>query len=134
MWRSLVLGAAVLTLPASLHAQARNTGFMVHQLCVATAENVAVVNELSQVTTPILDALQAEGMISAWFELRHGWGDEWNVGTVTVAESHSAWLEFWSEFLRRARQEDPQILARMNGACFMHKDNMYSVRDMSIGA
>ena len=134
MIRLVIATAAVALIPLQAHAQDRNGGFMVHQMCVATNENVAEINELSAITKPILDDLKAEGMISAWFELRHGWGDEYNVGTVTVADSHRAWLDFWSEFLARAREAEPGILRRMNDACLMHKDNMYNVRDMSVGS
>jgi hypothetical protein len=133
MTRIAFLMLAFVLLPSSIAAQERNTGFMVHQLCVASNDGVAAANAMSETTSPILEALREEGMISAWFELRHGWGDEWNVGTVTVAESPRAWLDFWSEFLTRVRAEDPGLIGRMNASCELHKDNMYNVRNMGVG-
>jgi hypothetical protein len=133
MTRMTLLMLAAALVPGSIAAQERNTGFMVHQLCVATSDGVAAADEMSATTSPILEALREEGMISAWFELRHGWGDEWNVGTVTVAQSHRAWLDFWSEFLNRVSAADPGLFARMNASCELHKDNMYTVRNMGVG-
>ena len=133
MKRLAMLVFAACIAPAALVAQERNTGFMVQQLCVASSEGVAFSNEAGNITAPILEDLREEGMISAWFELRHGWGDEWNVGTVTVAESHRAWLDFWSEFLSRVRAADPDLVAHMIASCELHKDNMYSVRNMGVG-
>jgi len=126
----MLLGAAP---PASAQeAQAeRQPGFMVMQWQVC--QDVAEINRISDVTGPILEALQDEGMISAWYDIRHGWGDEWNVGFVTVAASHRAWLDYWDEFVRRAREADPNLFSAFGAACTLHKDNFYSVRDSRDG-
>jgi hypothetical protein len=113
--------------------QQRQTGFMVHQWSVCPGESVAIINQAAAVYTPVLEELRSEGMIRAWYDLRHAWGDEWNVGFVTVAESHRAWLDFWGEYVRRARQADPELFAQMSTLCTMHKDNFYSVRDSRTG-
>ena len=134
MTKTILMAIALSLMPIALVAQERNTGFMVHQLCVASPEGVATMNEMAVVSAPILTDLVEEGMISAWYDLRHGWGDEYNVGTVTVAESHRAWLDFWSEFVSRLRAEDAGAFGRANAACVMHKDNMYSVRNMVVGS
>lgn len=124
----LVLALAVSAYGIEAQAQ-RQTGFMVHQLSVCPGPNMARINELSAIGAPILNALRDEGMISAWYDVRHGWGDEWNVGVVTVAESHRAWLDFWSEYLRRFSAASPGVLAEFNTLCTLHKDNMYNVRN-----
>ena len=134
MTKTILVAIALSLMPIALVAQERNTGFMVHQLCVASPEGVATMNEMAVVSAPILNDLVEEGMISAWYDLRHAWGDEYNVGTVTVAESHRAWLDFWSEFVSRLRAEDAGAFGRVNAACVMHKDNMYSVRNMVVGS
>ncbi len=134
MKRIAILAMAACALPTVVQAQDRTTGFMVQQLCVASSAGVSAANEMTAVTAPILEDLRAEGMISAWFDLRHGWGDEWNVGTITVAESHRAWLDFWSEFLTRVRAQDEGLVSRMVASCELHKDNMYNVRNMGVGS
>ncbi|MDA1104227.1 MAG: hypothetical protein O2956_11600 [Gemmatimonadetes bacterium] len=130
MRRTLFLFLAFAVSAVSLEAQAdRQTGFMVHQLSVCPGPNMARINELSAVGAPILNALKEEGMIRDWYDLRHGWGDEWNVGMVTIAASHRAWLDFWAEYLRRLGAAQPGVLAEYGSLCTLHKDNMYSVRN-----
>lgn len=132
--RNFVLMACLVALGAMpVRGQERDTGFMVHQLSICPGPNMAEINELSAIGYRILDDLVSEGMLRAWYDLRHGWGDEWNVGVVTVAESHRAWLDYWAEYLRRFSAEEPDGLARFGELCTMHKDNMYSVRDMGSG-
>lgn len=120
---------AVLT--PQLHGQQaeRNTGFLVHQLQVCPYNDMEEVNQLNALLKPIFDELVEEEMIRAWYDLRHAWGDEWNVSLVTVAESHRAWLDYWSEFLRRVNDRHPTLFDELFTFCTIHKDNMYSVRD-----
>jgi hypothetical protein len=130
MRRSLFLFLALAISGGSLEAQAeRQTGFMVHQLSVCPGPNMPRINELSAIGAPILNALRDEGMISAWYDVRHSWGDEWNVGMVTVAENHRAWLDFWAEYRRRLVAAQPGVLAEFGTLCTLHKDNMYGVRN-----
>jgi hypothetical protein len=111
MYRTVALMALLLSIPVGLEAQReRETGFMVHQMSVCPGQNMAEINRLNELTAPILDDLVDEGMIRVWYDVRHAWGDEWNVGMVTVADSHRDWLD-----------------------CPMHKDNMYAVRDSGDG-
>lgn len=107
----------------------RQTGFMVHQLLICPSSNMAEVDRLSALTAPILEELRQEGRIRAWYDLRHAWGDEWNVSIVTVADSHRAWLDFWSEYLRRVTERQPDLFPEFLSLCTLHKDNMYSIRD-----
>lgn len=106
-----------------------STGFMVHQLWACPSTNLPEINRLVAQTTPILDELVEEGMIRAWYDLRHGWGDEWNVGFVTVADSHEAWLDYWSEYLQRVQDQHPNFGEEFQPLCTMHKDNMYAIHD-----
>ena len=130
MRRAFLLFSFLLLPGATLQAQSeRQTGFMVHQLSVCPGENMAEVNRISGIIAPILDQLQQEGMIRAWYDLRHSWGDEWNVGFVSIADSHRAWLDYWAEFLRRVNQVAPGEIAQMNTLCTLHKDNFYRIRD-----
>lgn len=132
--RGLVILFGLVLLPGAVAAQAeRHTGFMVHQLNVCPQQNMAELNRLTAAAVPILEKLQEEGMIRAWYDIRHAWGDEWNVGFVTVAESHRAWLDYWNEFVSRMNKSDPDWFSRVTGLCTMHKDNFYSIRDSRSG-
>ena len=135
MIRALFLLGLLIAVGSEVQAQSqRQTGFMVHQWSICPAEAVAAINQAGEVFAPILEDLKDEGMIRAWYDLRHAWGDEWNVGFVTVADSHRAWLDFWAEYLRRAREADPELVARLSGLCTMHKDNFYAIRDSRGGS
>ncbi|HSG07673.1 MAG TPA: hypothetical protein VLA36_04935 [Longimicrobiales bacterium] len=130
MTRALVFSALLLLPGAALQAQTeRQTGFMAQQWSICTAEGVALINETASITTPILEALRSEGMIRAWYDVRHAWGDEWNVGFITIADSHRAWLDFWAEYWRRASAAAPEAMEAFGKHCTMHKDNFYSIRD-----
>ena len=132
----IVLCLMLLLAATSTGIEAQNepqTGFMVHQLLICPAPNMAEVDRLSALTAPILDELRQEGMIRAWYDLRHSWGDEWNVSVVTVADSHRAWLDFWSEYLRRVTARQPSLFSEFLALCTLHKDNMYAIRDSRTG-
>lgn len=129
---ALALALLFAIAPALEAQQDRTTGFMVHQLMVCPDTNMSEINRLNALTTPILDELVEEGFIWAWYDLRHAWGDEWNVGFVTVADSHRAWLDYWSEFLSRTSERHPTLMGEFQALCTMHKDNMYSIRDSGV--
>ena len=130
-----VLCLALVLVPSSpVEAQReRETGFMVHQFNICPDENLAEVNRLSAVAVPILEELREEGMIRAWYDVRHAWGDEWNVGFITIADGHRAWLDFWSEYVSRVNERHPGMMGEFVGLCTLHKDNFYSIRDSGPG-
>jgi len=133
MFRAIIVVALFTVFTPTLHGQeARNTGFLVHQLLVCPYSNMGEINRLSALTKPILDELVDEKFIRAWYDLRHAWGDEWNVSVITVADNQRHWLDFWSEYLRRVREKHPTYWSDFLGLCTIHKDNMYSVRDSGI--
>ena len=128
--QSLVLVPFLALAASPLAAQEdRETGFMVHQWLVCPAENMEEINRMSETTTRIIKALQDEGMIRAWYDVRHAWGDEWNVGYVSVFDSHRAWLDYWDEFIRRVNAADSTLFGRFGRLCTMHKDNLLVIRD-----
>jgi hypothetical protein len=91
---AMVLALLAVFTPGLQSQETRNTGFLVHQLLVCPYSNMQEVNRLDALQKPILDEMVEEGFIRAWYSLRHAWGDEWNVGAVTIADSHRAWLDF----------------------------------------
>ena len=134
MQRSAAVLALLMASATGLSAQAeRQTGFLVHNANVCAYSGMTEVNALTAEWVPILEALREEGMLRAWYDIRHAWGDEWNVGIVFVTDSHRAFLDFWSEFIRRVRESNPGHFARFFELCTLHKDNMYSVRDSRAG-
>lgn len=132
--RALALALVLLALPAAVHSQAaeeRQTGFMVHQWMIC--DDVAEYNRLSAQINPIVEELRSEGMLRAWYDVRHAWGDEWNVGIISIFDSHEAFLTYWNAFLARVSERVPDAFARVGQACSMHKDNLYSIRDSRSG-
>lgn len=131
-----ILGSLFLLTLAATAADAqqveRNTGFAVHQLFVCPPEVMENIDQMEEVAAPILNQLRNEGLLREWFMLRHAWGDEWNVGWITIADSHREWLDYWAAFLDRIEAANPQAIEEGLGACTLHKDNMYGVRDSSL--
>lgn len=74
---------------------------------------------------PVLDDLVDEGHIIEWGALQHLWGDEWNWNFYIVAESHSAFLDAWSEFGQRVGS--PYEGSDFGEWCHAHRDNMYTL-------
>ncbi|UCC71936.1 MAG: hypothetical protein JSV86_16425 [Gemmatimonadota bacterium] len=92
-------------------------------------ENLPTLNTvLDSIATPVLDELLAEGQLLGWGVLTHSWGDEWNWNIYYVVESHRAFLDFWSEYIRRLNESYPGWYQQFVGLCTDHKDNIYSVR------
>lgn len=128
--RRIALLGIMLLCAHPLAAQAeRETGFMVHQWLICPAQHMDEVNQLTDRLVPILDQLRQEGMIRAWYDVRHAWGDEWNYGFISVVDSHRAWLDFWSEYLRRVDEAEADVFPRVLELCELHKDNLYSIRN-----
>ena len=127
--RRVFLSLALLILSSTaVQAQAeRRTGFMAAQWCVTT--DMDEMNRIMEVGIPIIKQLKEEGMIRAWYDIRHLWGDEWNYGFITVTDSHRSFLDYWSEYLKRLTEADPEIISRAVAACTLHKDNFYDIRD-----
>ena len=80
--------------------------------------------------TPILNELVDEGILMGWGQLMHSWGDEWNYNFYFTVENHRAFLDFWSEYIRRVGERDPGWFAKIAPLIRAHKDNMYSIRTM----
>ena len=58
---------------------------------------------------PPLVALQKyelikEGKLFGWGQFNHAWGDEWNLNLYYITECHSAFVEFWNEFMKRVNE------------------------------
>ncbi len=127
---AVVLFAAIGPAGAQPDQPGRETGFMVHQMFVCSPEHVGAFNRLMDETSaPVLNDLQAKGMIRTWYFLSHAWGDEWNSGVVTIGDSHRAWLDFWAEYLKRLDAASPGWREKLAPLCTMHKDNMYTIRN-----
>jgi hypothetical protein len=77
---------------------------------------------------PILDELVSEGMLINWGVLTHAWGDDWNWNVYYGAESHRAFLDFWSEYTSRLNERHPGWWQQVWEFCTDHKDNIYTHR------
>lgn len=90
------------------------------------------VRELAETAMqPVLEELSNEGLILGWGVLEHAWGDEWNWNFYILAESHTAFLEAWSEFGSRMEERRPNFYEGELGQwCTEHRDNIYRITAM----
>ena len=80
------------------------------------------------VFTPVLNGLVDEGYFISWGQMTHNWGDEWNAGTYIISESHTKFLEGWTQYWQRLNAKDPDWFAKSAELFTLHKDNMYTIR------
>ncbi len=104
-------------------------GWVVISQNMVALQDVAKVNKLTDsITVPIMKELIDEGKLLGWGQLNHAWGDEWNVNFYYVTESQKAFLEFWSEFIKRINERHPGSYQEWAPLIKAHKDNMYFIR------
>ena len=95
---------------------------------------VGVVNKMiDSVSVPILNELVDEGMLAGWGQFNHAWGDEWNVNFWYVAQSQSAFVAFWDEYVTRVSERYPGAFGEIVQYFQAHKDNMYVIRNQYQG-
>ncbi len=76
---------------------------------------------------PVLNGLVDDGHFLSWGQLRHNWGDEWNVGTYIVSESHLKFVEGWAQYWQRLNECCPGWFEESAKLFTEHKDNMYMI-------
>ncbi len=108
-------------------------GWLVFSQNMVNGVNMDKVNALTDSIMPIMKELIDEGKLLGWGQLDHAWGDEWNVNFYYITESHTAFIEFWNEFIKRASERHPGLYKEWAPLIKAHKDNMYSVRHMISG-
>ena len=123
---TLVLSFALLA-PAAVAAQdGPLPGTVVLSFNKCDLDQVGYLARLTDsAVVPIAQELVNEGMIFNYGLMTHNWGDEWNVVYYYVAESHRAFLDFWSEFVSRIQQRHPDLFGEFQERCSEHKDNIY---------
>lgn len=105
------------------------TWLVVSQNMVPLSKVETVNKMIDSVSVPILNELVDEGMLSGWGQFNHAWGDEWNVNFWYVAQSQSAFVVFWDEFVNRVRERHPGAFGEIVQYFQAHKDNMYVIRN-----
>jgi hypothetical protein len=89
---------------------------------IATANKV-----INEKFAPILNGLVDDGMLYGWGLFNHAWGDEWNVNVWYTAKDMDAFNKFWSEYVKRIREKQPDAWKELRGYIQEHKDNMYTI-------
>jgi len=136
--KNIVRFLLVLTLLFSLNVSfAQETdegpkpGWLVFSQNIAEGMNAGKVDALiDSVMMPILKELIDEGILLGCGQLNHAWGDEWNVNFYYITESHTAFIKFWDEFVKRVSERHKGFYKVWAPLLSAHKDNMYSVRHM----
>lgn len=82
---------------------------------------------IDEVFAPILNKLVDEGMLSAWGQLNHAWGDEWNLNLWYSAKDMASFNKFWGEYVKRVRENHPEAFGEVTKLFEAHKDNIYSI-------
>ena len=88
---------------------------------------------MDSVFSPILNSLVDEGKLSAWGQLNHAWGDEWNLNIWYSAKDLDAFNAAWAEYVERVRKEHPDAFGQVVELFQAHKDNIYSIRSSYSG-
>ena len=114
--------------------KAPKPGWLVFSENVVEGLNVVKVNALvDSINIPILKELIDEGILMGCGQLNHAWGDEWNLNFYYITESHSDFVIFWNEFVKRVSERHPGFYKIWAPLIKNHKDNMYSVKHMLMG-
>lgn len=108
------------------------TWLVVSQNMVDMVDVEKVNGMIDSMFVPIMEELVNEGKIFGWGQFNHAWGDEWNLNLYYITESHSAFVEFWNEFMKRVREKFGEAGFEMGKFLKAHKDNMYFIRHMSM--
>ena len=91
---------------------------------------VGKVNKMiDSISAPILNKLCDEGMLSGWGQFNHAWGDEWNVNFWYVTKNQESFGKFWTEFVKRVKDQHPGSFSSIVKHFQAHKDNMYVIRN-----
>lgn len=76
---------------------------------------------------PILNGLVDDEFLYGWGLFNHAWGDEWNVNVWYTVKDMDAFSKFWSEYVKRIREKQPDAWNELRDYIQEHKDNMYTV-------
>ena len=129
---AFVLLLGVLAAPARAQADGAEpqTRFMMlnQNVCPGAGEE-RMIEITGRAFAPVLNQMEAEGLISDWGVLGHAWGDEYNFNWFMVAESLSAWRNAWNTMVQRVSAEHPEVWDEITSTCTLHKDNLYTLYD-----
>ena len=107
---------------------------VVNQNQVAMTDMGALNKMWFEQAVPVLEELKEEGKLVNFGLMTHAWGDEWNYNFYVIAKSHEEFVATWDEYIKRMSDRHPDLLGEWISRIKAHKDNMYTVRDMNVGA
>ena len=103
--------------------------FIMSNQSMVNQADLGTINALmDSVSMPVLDAMLDEGLIDSWGDLRHAWGDEWNVIWYMSAKNHAAFVNAWNELIRRLSEAHPGAFREMGQYVQAHRDNLYYIQ------
>ena len=103
--------------------------FLMSNQSMINQADVGTINALmDSISVPILDAMLEEKLIYSWGDLRHGWGDEWNVSWYITTKDHASFVTAWGELIRRVSEAHPGAFQEMGQYVQAHKDNLYYIQ------
>ncbi|MEZ4699970.1 MAG: hypothetical protein R2834_06540 [Rhodothermales bacterium] len=103
--------------------------FMMSNLAMVKEVDVPAIDKLFDTAmAPALNAMLAEGLIYGWGDLRHAWGDEWNIGWYISTKDHAAFVTAWESLLARVMKDHPEALMEAQKYALAHKDNLYHIQ------
>ena len=114
----------------NISAQSEEHPLLVVSFQKVKLSDIATANKLiNEKFAPILNSLVDDGMLYGWGLFNHAWGDEWNVHVWYTVKDMDSFSKFWSEYVKRIREKQPDAWNELRGYIQEHKDNIYSIRN-----
>ena len=112
----------------NISAQSEEHPLLVVSFQKVKLSDIAAANKLiNEKIAPILNGMVDEGMLYGWGLFNHAWGDEWNVNVWYTVKDMDAFSKFWSEYVERIREKQPDAWNELRGYIQEHKDNMSTI-------
>jgi hypothetical protein len=90
------------------------------------------IEDYYEFSVPVLEELQAEGVIVGWGAWQHQTGVEYNWRFAVRTTEWAQLSEFWSEYLSRVQQRSPEAMARGSAMILAHFDEIWNLTEVHV--
>ena len=90
------------------------------------------IEDYYEFSVPVLEELQAEGVIVGWGAWQHQTGVEYNWRFAVRTTEWAQLSEFWSEYLGRVQERSPDAMARGSDMVLGHYDEIWDLTEIHV--